>query len=154
VTTPAERAECRLLENGLRAAIRALDSAWAAIGDALMSGKGISEAYAKAVAGDVRCARIAAEAAFSAPPQPDLAALDAAVAEAADKWVDAFSYTEMETWCSDSRNLRSTALAKRAALKPKPRYEVNLLGVYDHKERRFMQPEEVAALLNAKEPKP
>jgi hypothetical protein len=90
--------------------------------------------------------------ALDACTEPDLAALNAAVAEAVEEYV-VVSPSALDKTNQPSRWVIAIDAinARRAALAPKPRYEVNLLGVYDHKGRRFMQPEEVAALLNEKE---
>jgi hypothetical protein len=65
------REEVRALV-ALREAKEALDQLWAAIGDALCSGKGIDKAYSQSVASQVDCARRRAEAALAATPtQPD-----------------------------------------------------------------------------------
>ena len=98
----------------------------------------------------------AAENAFralDACTEPDLDALNAAVAEAAESMVLRWESEGFHNLPSSPENtVRLAILARRAAMQPKPRYEVNLLGVYDHKNLRFLQPEEIAALLNKEKP--
>jgi hypothetical protein len=98
----------------------------------------------------------AAEDAFralDACTEPDLDALNAAVAEAAESMVLRWESEGFHNLPSSPENtVRLAILARRAAMQPKPRYEVNLLGVYDHKNLRFLQPEEIAALLNKEKP--
>jgi len=87
------------------------------------------------------------------PTEPDLDALNAAVAEAAESMVLRWESEGFHNLPSSPENtVRLAILARRAAMQPKPRYEVNLLGVYDHKNLRFLQPEEIAALLNKEKP--
>jgi len=88
-------------------------------------------------------------------PQPDLAALDHAVAEAVEAYITRGGIPRPDLW----KRIEDAYNARRAALKPKPRYEAlqapvcmtvirnTLTGVH-------YTAEEVAALLNQKEVKP
>ena len=72
--------------------------------------------------------------------EPDLDALNAAVAEAADDWRRGHANFDA---------LANTFAAHRAALAPKVRYEASREGVIlDHKTHSYLRAEEVAALLN------
>lgn len=62
------------LSEALSECREALESVWAAIGDALLSGKGINAAYANNVANECRKASNKAEAALAAYPHPTKAA--------------------------------------------------------------------------------
>jgi hypothetical protein len=79
-----------------------------------------------------------------APPQPDLAALNAAVAQAVEEYDRTLYRFEGE--------IRNALDARHEALKPKPRYRAAHNGVIiDDNLNIPMLAEEVAALLNAKE---
>jgi hypothetical protein len=87
---------------------------------------------------------------------PDLAALNAAVADAVEVYLnrDMGSGTAAVKWLE----IEKATDARRAAMQPKPRYTVEpnstvpvRVVVYDTHESRPLSPPEVAALLNAKE---
>jgi hypothetical protein len=80
-------------------------------------------------------------------PQPDLDALNAAVAEAYEAWV-----TRTGPAGAESVVLHEAVLARRAALAPKPRYEARGGVVYDTKGDRCPSTKELAALLNKEKP--
>jgi hypothetical protein len=91
------------------------------------------------------------------PPQPDLAALNAAVAEAVEVYAN--RHPNAFEACLAPREFKVIVDAnrvRRAAMQPKPRYTVEpnstvpvRVVVYDTHESRPLSPPEVAALLNA-----
>lgn len=81
------------------------------------------------------------------PDEPDLDALNAAVAEALDAWQDANgSQQTVDTWKRTSAALA----ARREALRPKERYTSGAGFVYDNLAGHTLTPKEVAALLNGR----
>jgi hypothetical protein len=96
--------------------------------------------------------------ALDACTEPDLDALNAAVAEAVRLFVDRTLEHPPFLWAQDLIDIKDAELARREALAPKPRYTVEpnstlpvRVVVYDTKESRPLSPPEVAALLNEKE---
>jgi hypothetical protein len=92
--------------------------------------------------------------------EPDLAALDAAVAEAVEAYFRASPIVLVTNQYSDGKwvSVVDAVKARRAALKPRARYTVDpnstlpvRVTVYDTHESRPLSPPEVAALLNEKE---
>jgi hypothetical protein len=96
-------------------------------------------------------ALINASDALDACTEPDLAALDEAVAEAVEEYRDTMRKNKPglnDAW----EEVCSTIDARREALKPNPRYRAAHNGVIiDDNLNIPMLAEEVAALLNAKE---
>jgi hypothetical protein len=83
---------------------------------------------------------------------PDLDALNAAVAEAYEAWV-----TRNAPGGTESVVLHEAVVARREALKPRPRYApipVTGVVILDNNTGNALNTLEVAALLNAKEAKP
>jgi hypothetical protein len=96
-------------------------------------------------------------AALDACTEPDLDALDHAVAEAVEAYITRGGIPRPDLW----KRIEVAYEARRAALAPKPRYTVEpnstlpvRVVVYDTQESRPLTPPEVAALLNQKEVKP
>jgi len=79
--------------------------------------------------------------------QPDLAALDHAVAEAMEAYITRGGIPRPDLW----KRIEVAYEARRAALAPNPRYEEHCesCGIYDRQEKRRLTQKEVAALLNA-----
>lgn len=101
------------------------------------------------------CALLDALDALAACREPDLAALDHAVAEA----VEAYAVAHPDGLYASLAPKEWKAIvvwrdARREALKPKPRYEAHpaplahSVGVWDNQEKRYLPQSEVAALLN------
>ena len=89
------------------------------------------------------------------PPQPDLDALNAAVAEAVEAYLVAHPSARDPKGQPDEWIVSlSTLLARRAALLPKPRYEAlgNAWTIFDNHEQKYLLPPKVAALLNKEKP--
>jgi len=86
--------------------------------------------------------------ALDACTQPDLDALNAAVAEEADKcdW-------SLVQW-PDLNPFIGAVRARRAAMLPKPRYEAlgNAWTIFDNHEQKYLLPPKVADLLNKEKP--
>jgi hypothetical protein len=102
-----------------------------------------------------------AERALKEDATPDLAALNAAVAEAVEnlckRW-DELDHVEGDNYQHGplTDKVRTVNRARRAAMQPKPRYVVEpnstvpvRVVVYDTHKSRPLSPPEVAALLNA-----
>jgi len=96
----------------------------------------------------------AAEDAFralDACTEPDLDALNAAVAEAAESMVLRWESEGFHNLPSSPENtVRLAILARRAAMQPKPRYEAlgNAWTIFDNHEQKYLLPPKVADLLN------
>ena len=93
----------------------------------------------------------------AAPPQPDLAALNAAVAEAVEAWFDKTTeahngHPNLDAWRDDLSNIYRAESARRAALLPKPRYEALEFGIRDHLKNITLTQNDAAALLNKEKP--
>jgi hypothetical protein len=84
--------------------------------------------------------------ALDACTEPDLDALNAAVAEEADKcdW-------SLVQW-PDLNPFIGAVRARRAAMKPKPRYAALEFGIRDHLKNITLTQNDVAALLNERKP--
>ena len=93
--------------------------------------------------------------ALDACTQPDLDALNAAVAEAAESMVLRWESEGFHNLPSSPENtVRLAILARRAAMQPKPRYEAlgNAWTIFDNHEQKFLLPPKVADLLNKEKP--
>jgi hypothetical protein len=86
------------------------------------------------------------------PPQPDLDALNAEVAEAVKIYMDNHTLArDRAHQPKDWVDVIDCDADRRAALAPNPRYALDGLGFYDHHERRRLARDEVVILLNASE---
>jgi len=106
---------------------------------------------------DATQATVNAVRALDACTEPDLDALDHAVAEAVEAYITRGGIPRPDLW----KRIEVAYEARRTALAPKPRYTVEpnstlpvRVVVYDTQESRPLTPPEVAALLNQKEVKP
>jgi hypothetical protein len=116
--------------------------------EAYLTGKYTRDPYTTAHAHTLEVVREALVA-LSVPDKPDLAALNAAVAEAVEEY-DKIMYRF-------SGPVRDALDARRAAMKPRPRYEALPTAhtvMLDYHTGEQLNALQVAALLNAKEPKP
>jgi hypothetical protein len=91
--------------------------------------------------------------ALDACTEPDLDALDAAVVQAVEEYVIAHPLTmdkehQLSRWVSAINAIN----ARRAALKPKPRYEAAPAGIRDNHTFQTYTLEYVAHLLNERKP--
>jgi hypothetical protein len=88
------------------------------------------------------------------PPQPDLDALNAAVAEAVETYMVKWPHMDIKANCNEWTTIIEACRARRAALAPKPRYEAlgNAWTIFDNHEQKYLLPPKVADLLNKEKP--
>jgi len=91
---------------------------------------------------------------IAAPPQPDLDALNAAVAEAVERHAKAHADDYVPgkyPWSREWNDVADALLARREALKPKARYTANDGIVRDTRTGEYLSTYDCADLLNEKE---